>query len=141
MQDTGFNNIRIDLQKHWARITTDKNLMDYLTQPGNGSVELADYILQRYRDFFHEPLEIAEMSLAVEILIHAYVDQITKSAGEFQKALPEHVSKAVLNFAEKIHERTAIIDCGEKSVDNNRFVFDGLAPFHSLIFTVLKKLA
>ena len=141
MQDKEFHNICIDLQEHWARITTDKNLMDYLARPGNGSVELANYILQRYRDIFHEPLKITEMSLAVEILIHAYVDRISKSTGELQKALPEHVSKAVLNFAEKIHERTAIIDCGEKSVDNNRFVFDGLAPFHSLIFTVLKKLA
>lgn len=141
MQDTGFHNICIDFQEHWAKITTDKTLMDYLSQPGNGSVELADYILQRYRDIFHEPLEITKMSLAVEILIHAYVDEISKSTGAVQKALPEHVSKAVLNFAERIHERTAIIDCGEKSVDSNRFVFDGLAPFHSLIFTALKKLA
>ncbi|WBY64598.1 MAG: hypothetical protein ACFWUD_08195 [Thermocaproicibacter melissae] len=140
MLDTGFHNISIELQEHWARITTDEALMDFLAQPGNGSVELANYILQRYQEAFQKPLAISEMSLAVEILIHAYVDLISKSAGEIQKALPKHVSKAILNFAEKLHERTAVIDCGEKSVDNNRFVFDGLAPFHPIIFSVLRKL-
>jgi hypothetical protein len=141
MLDTGFHNISIELQEHWAKITTDKALMDFLAQPGKGSVELADYILRRYQDVFHKPLEISRMSLAIEILIHAYVDQISKSAEELQKVLPEHIAKVILNIAEKLHERTVIIDCGEKSVDNNRFVFDGLEPFHSLIFTVLRKLA
>jgi hypothetical protein len=140
MWDTGFHDISIELQEHWARIATDDALMNFLAQPGNGSVELANYILQRYQEAFQKPLAISEMSLAVEILIHAYVDLISKSAGEIQKALPKHVSKAILNFAEKLHERTAVIDCGEKSVDNNRFVFDGLAPFHPIIFSVLRKL-
>lgn len=141
MQDTDFHNITISFQEHWANITTDKSLMDFLSLPGNGSVELADYILKRYRELFQKTLEISEMSLAVEILVHAYLDRFSLNASAIRNVLPEHVSGPILRIAGKVHERTEIINCGEKSVDNNRFVFDGLAPFHPLIFAALGKLA
>lgn len=141
MQDTAFHGITISFQEHWANITTDKRLMDFLSLPGNGSVELAGYILKRYRELFRKPLKISESSLAVEILVHAYLDRVSQNAPSIRKVLPEPVSEPLLRIAGKMHERTEIINCGEKSVDNNRFVFDGLAPFHPLIFAALGKLA
>lgn len=141
MQDTAFHGITISFQEHWANITTDKRLMDFLSLPGNGSVELAGYVLKRYRELFRKPLEISEPSLAVEILVHAYLDRFSQNTPSIRKVLPEPVSGPILRIADKMHERTEIINCGERSVDNNRFVFDGLAPFHPLIFAALGNLA
>lgn len=141
MQDTKFHGITISLQEHWANIDTDKKLMDFLSQPGNGSVELAEYILKRYRELFQKPLDISEASLAVEILVHSYIDVLSQNTAAIQKLLPEHIAGPILHFANAVHERTAVINCGERAVDSNRFVFDGLAPFHSLIFSALGKLA
>ena len=115
--------------------------MDFLSQPGNGSVELAGYILKRYEELFQKPLDISETSLAVEILVHAYVDVLSRNAAAVQESLPKHVAGPILHFANAVHERTVVINCGERCVDSNRFVFDGLAPFHSLIFSALGKLA
>ena len=128
MTDTDFHGITVDFEEHIVSITVDKKLLDFLGAPGNGSVELSNYILKRYNEIFGEPLEISKMSLAVEILVHAYIDVLTQNAKAVKNMLPREVSKLILSITEKIHERTCVIDCGEKSVDNNRFVFDDLAP-------------
>ncbi|MCI1966326.1 MAG: hypothetical protein LKJ17_09400 [Oscillospiraceae bacterium] len=141
MQDTSFHNITIDLQEHCVNITTNPELMSFLAQPDNGSVKLARYTRSQYETIFHKPLKISEASLAVEILIHAYLDRISLNALAIQKLFPEKISKPILALINKVHERTAVINCGETSVDSNRFVFDDLAPFHTLIFAALGKLA
>ena len=141
MLDTFFHGITINFMEHWACITTNKNLMDFLERPGNGSVELAEYILTRYRELFQKDLKISKMSLAVEILIHAYLDLLSQNAMKIKDMLPEYVSKPILQLLEQLHSRTSVIDCGEISVDHNRFVFNDLAPFHALIFGLLGTLA
>ncbi|WP_411678127.1 hypothetical protein [Caproicibacter sp.] len=141
MLETSFHGITINFSEHWASITTNEKLMTFLAQPGNGSVELARYILNRYQEIFHRNLEIPEMSLAVEILVHAYLDVFSKNASLIRNLLPKQISKPILQLTEEIHERTSIIDCGEISVDHNRFIFNNLAPFHSLIFAALGKLS
>ncbi len=141
MTDKKFHGIKIEFADHWANVTCDKKLMDFLGAPGNGSVELATYILDRYYAIFHKLLEIPKMSLAVEILFHAYIDVISQNAAAMKTALPEEASKTIRYLLETVHERASVINCGEVSVDRNRLVFNGLAPFHPLIFAALGKLA
>lgn len=141
MLDKDFHGITIRFEEHWACITTDQRLVDFLKGPGNGSVELAAYVLGRYPEIFHRQLKISKMSLAVEILIHAYLDVLSQNSAAIQERLPEPVSKPIRRFMAELHGKTSTIDCGESPVDHNRFVFDDLAPFHSLIFAVLGSLA
>lgn len=141
MIDSNFRGITIQFKEHWACITTDQALMDYLKEPGNGSIPLAEYIRKRYRELFHKELEISTYSLSIEILIHAYLDLLSKKSMSVRKILPENLSKPILYLVEELHEKTEVIDCGEKSVDYNRLAFDSLAPFHAVIYSALGSLA
>lgn len=42
--------------------------------------------------------------------------------------MPSGIVRAVQDLAERIETSTAVLDCGERSVDGNRWVFDMLAP-------------
>lgn len=139
MRDMGFHGITILFEKHWAHVVTDANLMAYLEAPGNGSMELAAYILDQYHALFHQNLHISQTSLAVEILIHAYLDVFTQKFMEKQDKFPRRMVGPILSLVQKLHRKTEVIDCGERSVDHNRFAFDDLAPFHSLFFALLDK--
>lgn len=141
MLDKEFHGITIRFEDRWAHIVTDQKLVGFLKEPGTGSVALASYIQNRYAEIFHKQLQIAKMSLAVEILVHAYLDVLSQNTASIRERLPEPVSRPILHLMAELHGKTASIDCGEISVDHNRFVFDDLAPFHSLIFAVLGSLA
>ncbi len=141
MLDKKFHGIKINFEDHWANVTSDKKLMDVLSTPGNGSVALATYILDRYYAVNHKLLEIPKMSLAVEILVHAYLDVLSQNTEKIQSVLPQEASKPIIQLIEEVHEKAAVINCGEASVDHNRLMFNDLAPFHSLICTALENLA
>ena len=60
---------------------------------------------------------------------HAYADKFGTCLSELSKHLSKEQTNYLHRLAEKLLERTSIIDCGEKSVDSNRFVWDFLEPF------------
>jgi hypothetical protein len=115
--------------------------MDFLALPGNGSVEPAEYILHKYQTLFGKNLEISVNSLAIEILIHTYIDKFAQRSKHLTRILPAHIAQPFLRFLEITHEKTSAIDCGERPMDHNRFLFNDLAPFHSVIFAALGKSA
>ena len=134
--DISFHGISIQYNNRIVRINTDRNLLDFLDQKGNGSLELADHIHCFYQDKWGKPLEISRESLAVEILIHVYcdlvfdrIDRIVEKIGK-----PGRLQKDKLAFLKRA---TEVIDCGERAVDSNRIVFDQLAPFRQLLFLIL----
>lgn len=137
--ETSFESIPIKYEHNIVRITCNDALINYLELPGNGSVPLAEHILTTYESHFHKPLEISLHSLAVEILGHVYADKFGSCLNHFSEHLSGEQTNQLHKLAEKLLERTAIIDCGERSVDNNRFVWDFLEPFHSLIYLLLGK--
>ena len=67
-----FHEISIHYQPQLVQIVCDQNLKDYLREKGNGSLQLADYILKEYQNCQHTPLKISRDSLAIEILAHTY---------------------------------------------------------------------
>lgn len=137
--ETVFEQITVRYEDKIVRVTCDDALMDYLELPGNGSVPLAEHILKSYEGYFHKPLEISLHSLAVEILGHVYADKFGSSLSELSRHLSSEQTSHLKALADKLLERTAVIDCGERSVDGNRFVWDFLEPFHSLIYLLLGK--
>lgn len=76
-------------------------------------------------------LNISDKSLTIEIIGHVYI-------GNFADILKEipHIPKIapiVIKKAYKITDHTDIIDCGEKEVDSNRWVWDKLAVLYDTI--------
>ena len=137
--ETVFESITIQYENKIVRITCDSALMNYLELPGNGSVPLAEHILKTYEHYFHKPLLISLHSLAIEILGHVYADKFASCCSDLAIHLSNEQSNCLKKMADKLLERTSIIDCGEKSVDNNRFIWDFLEPLHSFIYMLLGK--
>lgn len=135
--ENGFHGIEAGFRDRCVHIKTDAALMDFLAEDGNGALALSDYLHGRYRELYGRELDIGRDSLAVEILIHAYLDAAFRSGDRLGARLPPEAGRALSGFFELLQARTDVIDCGEAAVDSNRFVFDLLAPFHGIIYAVL----
>lgn len=120
-----------------VRITCDSALKNYLEEPGNGALSLSSFILEEYKKRQHSELKISKDSLAIEILAHTFVDSFSEAVSVIGNLLPPALAKAVLKLMEQVHVHTETIDCGESGVDNNRWIWDGLAVFKKIIYTVL----
>lgn len=136
-----FNGISIRYRKQMVQIKTDKFLLDFLSKKGNGSLELSEYILKTYKSIFECELAIAKESLSIEILVHAYLDVLSKGIEMMSSSLSPEVSGELIEFLQKIEGHTEIIDSGEEAVDSNRHIFDSLAPFKNTIYLILGKYA
>lgn len=136
-----FNGVSIKYNKKLVQIKTDKCLLGYLEKKGNGSLDLADYILKTYQSVWGCVLDISRESLSIEILIHAYLDVFSDKIETISKAVSPKELEDLIAYMEKIKGHTNVIDSGEKSVDSNRFIFDALVPFKDLIYFMLGRYA
>lgn len=135
--ETVFHGVGVRYEGKNVRVRTDEALMRYLAEPGRGALALAEHIAARYRERMGCALEISERSLAVEILAHAYCDALLLRAAKLAQKLPEALGARLGKTAERLQQHTDIIDIGERSVDTNRWLFDDLAPFYSVICAIL----
>lgn len=133
-----FKQIAICYNDCMIQIKTDQPLLSFLEEKGNGSIALSKHIHEQYKTMFQKPLDISQDSLAIEILIHVYMEQLTKTKTTIAKILPKKIASSFIKCMEKLHQHTQIIDCGEKEVDSNRIVFDTLAPYHKIIYGILR---
>ena len=120
-----------------VHIKTDAALVEYLGEAGNGARALAEEILREYEKRAGKPLDIGVDSLAIEILIHTFLDTFAGRALHLAEKLPGPLAEPLSALLEGLEDRTEIIDCGEREVDGNRWVFDRLAPFHGLFYEIL----
>ena len=134
-----FHNVGIRYKEHLVQIRTDTKLMKYLAEPGNGSLELADYIRDRYQIIFDEKLQISRESLSVEILIHAYLDVFLRGTEKLGAILPDELRTNLVKCMQSLEGHTQIIDSGELAVDSNRHIFDLLVPYRQAIYLMLGK--
>ena len=81
---------------------------------------MAGHLRAAYEGHFKKPLRISEKSLAVEVYMHY----------KFQVWF-RYLEKGFKNsrLLKRLLRSTAVIDCGEKSCDTNRFVWDFMARF------------
>ena len=105
--------------KKIIRILNNENLKQL--HKNYNSRLLARKLLMAYRKEHRQSIAISEASLAAEILGHLLPHQFLKSVRQIP--LP----KALLKSTDFFLERTSIIDCGEKEVDDNRFIWDLLS--------------
>lgn len=131
-----FHNISIIYEDKMVRIKSDEALNKFLLS-SQGPNALAEHILKNYETIFHKNLKIHIHSLAVEVIAHVFIDTLSKDIGIISDKISHDKLELVQNVLESIRKHTRIIDCGESSVDNNRFVWDMLEPFHSVLYGIV----
>ena len=104
--------IRIRYGNRCVHIPNDAALYHYLQQKPNGEYHLADHILRTYRNQYGKELRISRQSLATEIRWHVRVYRWMQKTG-----FP----------GRRLDRRMKVIDCGERKIDNNRFIWDLLS--------------
>ena len=97
----------------------------------NAPFKLAQYLKQQHTNQFHTVLNISDKSLTIEIIGHVYIGNLADILKEIPR-IPK-IAPIIVKKAYKITDHTDIIDCGEKEVDSNRWVWDKLAVLYDAI--------
>jgi len=129
--DRSLYGIAVKYNEKAVHIRIEPVLQTFLKAPDRGALRLARDILAVYREKFGVPLAIDVDSLAIEILGHVYIDVILAAMERLR------LGARYQTLVARIKKSTAVIDCGEADVDNNRFLWDGLAPFAEVIYGIL----
>lgn len=121
--------VSIELNRFAVRVYNDDNeITKLLGQDGKTSnVILVKNIKVAYFELFNQEFKVSDASMSIEILGHVYVEKFARSVKSF---IPV---KLVNKVMDKIISHCQEIDIGERGHDNNRFVWDLLAPFNSII--------
>lgn len=132
MSSEAYNGVTLAYQPKILRVNNDEALAAFLARPENGSMALAAHMQERYQRLFATPLAIQQESIAIEILGHVFADNVAATVEHLSEKLS--LLGPLAQAMEKIRRRTEVIDIGEKNVDDNRWLWDALIPFRSLIF-------
>ncbi|MBY0596481.1 hypothetical protein [Bacillus bingmayongensis] len=94
-------------------------------------LKLAQYLKQEHTNQYGTILNISNQSLAIEIIGHVYIGNFA----DILKNIPRipNIAPIIVERAYRITDHTDIIDCGEKEVDSNRWVWDKLAVLYDAI--------
>lgn len=120
--------VTITMELHAVHIHNDEPLWQLLNKdPEQHTDLLVKELLREYEATFHRVLDISPDSLAVEIWGHVYIDLF---AGYIARLTDLNLVRKLLYPVQKY---CAVIDCGEKDHDSNRWFWDLLAPLKSMI--------
>jgi len=131
------NKIKVVLEPKLIRVYSNAALWSYLE--GKASIRLNRFellvntIKADYEQHFGKKLAISNASLIVEILVHLYCDYL----GLYFNRIVQ--IKWIQAIVKQLLKRAEVVDCGEKSVDSNRWVWDLLAGSQSLFISILPK--
>lgn len=114
--------IAVTFKESSVHIVNDEQLWAMLNADRLGnSKALAALVRADFEAMQKRPLQIEESSLIVEIWGHVYIDYFAKMIHDF---LPVNILESLVN---KVQDYCAVIDCGEKGSDSNRFLWDMLS--------------
>ncbi len=115
------NQIRVGFDDCAVHIASDDHLKAFLKNGSHASYVLAHAVLTHYRELFGKPLSISRRSLAAEIRLHALSHDLFTA---LEKKSVFASDGLYHRFCRRMIRSAEVIDCGEKHVDGNRFVFD-----------------
>ena len=131
------------LYRHQAvHVRADRALLEHMRRGVTGTrkghmlpaLEIARYIKKKYADHFHEELQISDHSLALELMIHMTAFMGGRSLDRGLSYLHLSEQNPVRRFVRYVADHVEVIDCGEKAIDTNRFVFDIAASIRPLVY-------
>lgn len=122
--------IRVLIREKSLHIENTESLRRVLKKK-HAPFKLAQYLKQQHTNQFHTVLNISDKSLTIEIIGHVYIGNFADILKEIPR-IPK-IAPMVVKKAYKITDHTDIIDCGEKEVDSNRWVWDKLAVLYDTI--------
>ena len=106
-----------------VRVQADQALRAVLKRGRSSTHALAQTLIDTYQQQIGKSLQISRTSLVAEIRIHAFLDRWFLLFERIFAWIPP-----LRRLFHALHVHTYQIDCGERSADNNRFIFDLLAP-------------
>ena len=128
------NKIKVGLEPQLIRVYSNAQLWAYLDGKAEARFELLiNSIKADYEELFGKALAISNASLIVEILVHVYCDYLGLSFNRMVRI------KWIQALVKKLLKRAEVVDCGEKEVDSNRWVWDLLASSKSIFTWILPK--
>ncbi|OWK70311.1 hypothetical protein [Pedobacter sp. AJM] len=126
--------IQVHFEPRLVRVFSDAALWAFLENDTGTRFEiLVKTIKADYLTHYGAALKISNDSLIVEILVHVYCDYIGLRFNRVVKI------KYIQNLVNKLLERAEVVDCGERSVDSNRWVWDLLARYKTAFIKILPK--
>ncbi len=120
--------VHIEFQEHSIHITNDTDLWKLVGhQPVVVTPRLVSFIHEQYQARYGRAFGVHPDSLIAEIWGHVYFEYFALIFEKLVKLrLVEMVTAKLISYCE-------IIDCGEEGYDDNRGLWDSLAPFTGLI--------
>lgn len=120
-----YKDISFTLEPHIVRVKNDEPLKKCLTARMGNAYRLSRVIREKYEEEFEKPLHITTRSLACELLVHFWVQEIVL----FKELVTKKTihRRIMARFSDKVLLHTDVIDCGERAVDGNRIVWDLLS--------------
>ena len=120
-------NVSLCLEDRVVRVRSDEALRRVLRAGRKAGRRFTQSLIEAYRAYTGKALRISCGSLYGEIRLHAFADRVfLRFAGIFSALHLKPLAKLCL----RLHDHAGQIDCGERSVDSNRIVFDLLSPFY-----------
>lgn len=130
--EINIKDIHLKLKPHAIKIWNNDALCELLKVDAESSTdELIKNIKSEYLKLFADEFKVSDNSMAIEIWAHVYAEKFAEAIKNFSSV------KFVDSITDKILQHAEIIDIGETGYDDNRFVWDGLAPFKSAIAELL----
>ena len=133
---TEFHDISVCYTEQLVQIKTDEKLLAFLKKPGRDATALSEYMKKTYEEIFGKELKISVEALAIELLIHLYVDEFVHGIEYFGKFLPLYLKAELETYMQKMERRTEVIDSGEAEIDPDRKFFDRLVPYRDVLYTI-----
>jgi hypothetical protein len=125
-------NISVLLRENRIAVVSDEQLLALVTEmPEAATDELVSAIKKEYYAQFNKVFDVTDASMAIEIWGHVFAEKFTDTVKAITRI------KLVDELAEKISSHCEVINIGRKGNDNNRFVWDRLASFKSIIAAML----
>lgn len=124
--------IKVGFEPQLIRVHSDKALWQFLKGDIKSRMKLLIYtIKEEYFTQFDKKLEISDDSLVVEILVHVYCDYLGLLFNRIVQI--SWLQRLVI----KLLKRAEIVDCGERQVDSNRWIWDFLARFKRIFIAII----
>ncbi len=128
VRESRFHGITVDYGPRVVRVQADAALERYLDGHRRRALALARHMRGRYRVLMGRELDIAEDSLAIEVVAHLYAEDLAEGIIRWAERLPQGPENAVRGLMERVTRSAEVIDCGEAAIDTNRRIWDALVP-------------